>query len=32
MVTMTLYQDNKRDRDVKNRVLNSVGEGKGGMI
>ena len=25
-------QDNKRDTDVKKRLLNSVGEGKGGMI
>ena len=25
-------QDSKRDADVKNRLLNSVGEGKGGMI
>ena len=25
-------QDNKRDRDVKNRLLDSVGEGEGGMI
>jgi len=25
-------QDSKRDTDVKNRLLNSVGEGKGGMI
>ena len=24
--------DNKRDTDVKNRLLDSVGEGKGGMI
>ena len=24
-------QDSKRDRDVKNRLLDSVGEGKGGM-
>ena len=24
-------QDSKRDTDVKNRLLNSVGEGKGGM-
>ena len=32
MVTMTLYQDRERDTDVKNRLLDSVGEGKGGMI
>ena len=25
-------QDNKRDTDVKNRLLHYVGEGKGGMI
>ena len=31
MVVMTLY-DNKRDTDVKNSLLDSVGEGKGGMI
>ena len=24
--------DSKRDTDIKNRLLNSVGEGKGGMI
>ena len=32
MVTMTLYADRKRDTDVKNRLLDYVGEGKGGMI
>ena len=32
MVMMTLYWDSKRDTDVENRVLDSVGEGKGGMI
>ena len=32
MVTMTLYQDSKRDTDIKNRLLDSVGEGEGGMI
>jgi len=32
MVTTTLYGDSKRDTDVKNRLLDSVGEGKGGMI
>ena len=25
-------QDSKRDADVKNRLLDSMGEGKGGMI
>ena len=25
-------QDSKRDKDVKNRLLDSVGEGEGGMI
>ena len=25
-------QDSKKDTDVKNRLLDSVGEGKGGMI
>ena len=25
-------QDSKRDTDVENRLLDSVGEGKGGMI
>ena len=25
-------RDSKRDTDVKNRVLDSVGEGEGGMI
>ena len=32
MVSMTLMQDSKRDTDVKNRLLDSVGEGEGGMI
>ena len=32
MVTMTLLQDSKRDTEVKNRLLDSVGEGKAGMI
>ena len=31
MITMTLYVS-KRDTDVKNSLLDSVGEGKGGMI
>ena len=29
---MTLYEDSKRDTDVKNSPLDSVGEGEGGMI
>ena len=29
MITM---RDSKRDTDVKNRLLDSVGEGEGGMI
>ena len=32
IVTMTLYEDSKRDTDVKNSPLDSVGEGEGGMI
>ena len=32
MVMMTLYMRQKRDTDTKNRLLDSVGEGKGGMI
>ena len=34
MVMMTLYvrQDSKRDTDVKNRLLDSVGEEEGGTI
>ena len=40
MVTMTLYVRSKRDTDVKNRLLDSVGtlldfsveEGEGGMV
>ena len=33
MVTMTLYvRQSKTDTDIKNRLLNSVGEGEGGMI
>ena len=32
MVTMTLYARQQRDTDVKNRLLDSVGEGEGGMI
>ena len=32
MVTMTLYVRCKRDTDVKYSLLDSVGEGEGGMI
>ena len=33
MVTMTLYvRQRKRHTDIKNRLFDSVGEGKGGMI
>ena len=32
MVTMTLYARQQRDTDVKNSLLDSVGEGEGGMI
>ena len=32
MVMMTLYVDSKRDTDIKNRLLDSVGEGEGGRI
>ena len=32
MVTMTLYARQQRDTDVKNRLLDSVGEGEGGTI
>ena len=32
MMTILLMQDSKRDTDVKNRLLDSVGEGKSGMI
>ena len=32
MVTMTLYvRQQKRHREIKNRLLDSVGEGEGGM-
>ena len=31
-VMMILYARQKRDNDVKNRLLDSVGEGKGRMI
>ena len=32
IVTMTLNEDSKRDTDVKNRLLDSLGEGEGQMI
>ena len=32
MEKITLYANRKRDTDVQNRVLDSVGEGKGGMF
>ena len=32
MVTTILLQDSKGDTDVKNSLLDSVGEGKGGVI
>ena len=32
MVMMILYERQQRDTDVKNRLLDSVGEGEGGMI
>ena len=32
MVTMSLYARQQKSTDVKNRLLDSVGEGKGGMI
>ena len=32
MVMMTLYGRQQRDTDVKNSLLDSVGEGKGRMI
>ena len=32
MVMMTHMRDSKRDTDVENTLLDSVGEGKGGMI
>ena len=31
-VMYLLFRDSKRDTDVKNRLLDSVGEGEGGMI
>ena len=32
MVMMILMRDNKKDTDVKNRLLDSVGDGEGGII
>ena len=32
MVTITLYAKQKKDTDVQNRLLDSVGEGEGGMF
>ena len=32
MVMITLYAIRKRDTDVQNRLLDSVGEGEGGMF
>ena len=32
MVTMTLYARQQKDTDIKNRILDSVEEGRGGMI
>ena len=32
MVTVTLYERQQKRQDVKNRLLDLVGEGKGGMI
>ena len=32
MVTITLYANRKRDTDVQNRLLDSVGESQGGMF
>ena len=32
MVTITLYANRKRDTDVQNRLLDSVGEGDSGMF
>ena len=31
IVTMTLYERQRRDTDINNRPLDSVGEGEGGM-
>ena len=32
MVMITLYAKQKRDTDVQNRLLDSVGEGEGGIF
>ena len=32
MITIPCMRDSKRDTDVKNRLLDSVGEGESGMI
>ena len=32
MITMILHAGQKGGTDVKNRILNSAGEGEGGMI
>ena len=32
MVMVTLYERQQKRQDVKNRLLDFVGEGKGGMI
>ena len=32
MVMTALYARQKKDTDIKNRLLDSVGEGKGGII
>ena len=32
MVMTTLHSSSKRDTDIKNRLLDSVGKGEGGMI
>ena len=32
MVMITLYVRRKIDTDIKNRLLDSVGEGEGGMV
>ena len=32
MVTLALCENQKRDTDVQNRLLDPVGEGEGGMI
>ena len=32
MVSIPCMRDSKRDTDIKNRLLDSLGEGKGGMI